>query len=180
MQTHCLVLPVNLLVGVIEGVRAAHFKNGQVPAEGGPCIRDVGKADAGLRNHERICWRRRDSLCNVGLEVNDAGVCEVDVAAPTRDHRVWFDSGVTVSLKEAQEGFTHFMQGEWFACSGVTYEGVAATFIAAGFAAGFHVWFWVQKKSHIGALFADKPFLFEEGQSVMFRWELFDIVGTMN
>jgi hypothetical protein len=66
------------------------------------------------------------------------------------------------------------MQGEWFACSGVTYEGVTATFIAAGFAAGFHVWvLGPEEVATSGALFADKPFLFEEGQSVMFRWETF-------
>ncbi len=100
MVSHSLIFPIDFFVRVIESMVPSHFKNGQMPTEGGAGVIYVYKPYARLTYHERVSWRGNYPVRNVRLKVDDASVSEVEVVPPPSHHRIRLNSSVLPRLKE--------------------------------------------------------------------------------
>ena len=90
--------------------------------EGGSNVIHVDKSDAGLTNDERIGWWRSDSVRNVGLKVDDAGVGEVKVVSPPSYNRIRSNPLMSLLLKEGKKSFTHLLKTVTLASGWVVNE----------------------------------------------------------
>src|SRR5947209_20239806 len=96
MVADALVLPVNLLGWIVEGVCSSHFENSHVSSTRWSDEFDVGVPDAGLADHERIRRRGHRSLSDVRLKVVDRSADKVDIVSPSSHYRVGRNAGVAI------------------------------------------------------------------------------------
>src|SRR5438132_6889666 len=96
MVADALVLPVNLLGWIVEGVCSSHFEDGHVSSTCWADEFDIGIPDAGLADHERIGRRGHRSLSDVRLKVVDRSANKVDVVSPSSHYRVRRDASMAI------------------------------------------------------------------------------------
>ncbi len=90
--------------------------------EGGSNVIHVDKSDARLTDDEGIGRRGYDSVRNIWLEVDDAGVSEIEVVSPPSYNRVRLDSLMASLLKEGKKSFTHLLKTVTLASGWVVNE----------------------------------------------------------
>jgi len=81
-----------------------------VSTEGGSNVVHVDKSDARLADDEGIGRWGYDSVRNVGLKVDDAGVSEIEVVSPPSYNRIRLYSLMSSLLKEGKKSFTHLLK----------------------------------------------------------------------
>src|SRR5438105_3934279 len=111
MVADALVLPVNLLGWIVEGVCSSHFEDGHVSSTCWSDEFDIGIPDAGLADHERIGRRGHRSLSDVWLKVVDRSADEVDIVSPSCHYRVWRNAGVAMVREIVHELNPHLWHG---------------------------------------------------------------------
>ena len=134
----------------------------------GPVLEMSVNLNAGLRNHQRIGWWRRNALGNVRLEIDDACMGQVNVFSPTCNNWVRFNSRVTIFLKEREERFSHLRETELSICSRIAKESVASALIGTRFTAGFLLGILCPEIfSAFWTMLPNETFLFKEWKSVI-------------
>src|SRR3989454_812488 len=96
MVADALVLPVNLLGWIVEGVCSSHFEDSHVSSTCWSDEFDIGIPDTWLADHERIGRRGHRSLCDVGLKVVDRSADKVDFVSPPSHYRVGRDASMAI------------------------------------------------------------------------------------
>src|SRR6266849_2665232 len=111
MVADALVLPVNLLGWIVEGVCSSHFEDSHVSSTCWSDKFDIGIPDAGLADHERIRRRGHRSLSDVWLKVVDRSADEVDIVSPSCHYRVGRDAGMAIVREIVHELNPHLWHG---------------------------------------------------------------------
>src|SRR2546427_1213432 len=88
MVADALILPVNLLGWIVEGVCSTHFEDSHVSSTCWSDEFDIGIPDTWLADHERIGRRGHRSLSDVWLKVVDRSADKVDIVSPSSHYRV--------------------------------------------------------------------------------------------
>src|SRR5207245_5347653 len=96
MVADALVLPVNLLGWIVEGVCSSHFEDSHVSSTCWSDEFDIGIPDTWLGDHERIGRRGHRSLSDVRLKVVDRSPDKVDIVSPSCHYRVGRDAGMAI------------------------------------------------------------------------------------
>src|SRR2546425_3708151 len=111
MVANTLVLPVNLLGGIIESVCSSHFEDSHVSSTCWPNEFDIGIPDAGLADHERIGRRGHRSLSDVWLKVVDRSADKVDIVSPSCHYWVGWNAGMAIVREIVHELNPHLWHG---------------------------------------------------------------------
>lgn len=90
--------------------------------EGGSNVVHVYEPNAGLTDDKGISRRGYDSVRNVWLKVDDAGVSEIEVVSPPSYNRIRLDSLMASLLKEGKKSFTHLLKTVTLASGWVVNE----------------------------------------------------------
>ena len=90
--------------------------------EGGSNVVHVYEPDAGLADDEGIGRGGYDSVRNIWLKVDDAGVSEIEVVSPPSYNRIRLDSLMASLLKEGKKSFPHLLKTVTLASGWVVNE----------------------------------------------------------
>src|SRR5947208_1430151 len=96
MVADALILPVNLLGWIVEGVCSTHFEDSHVSSTCWSDEFDIGIPDTWLADHERIGRRGHRSLSDVWLKVVDRSADKVDIVSPSSHYRVRRDASMAI------------------------------------------------------------------------------------
>src|SRR2546427_1334480 len=122
MVADALILPVNLLGWIVEGVCSTHFEDSHVSSTCWSDEFDIGIPDTWLADHERIGRRGHRSLSDVWLKVVDRSADKVDIVSPSSHYRVRRAAGMGIFFEKDHELNTPLLHSGSLCRRGIFHE----------------------------------------------------------